>query len=283
MDSGILSRVLDDIREYGGDFVIEEFDVGHEAHDPSSARITVEAPDDDSLQRLLMRLQTRGVNQLAHGDAAVATSEQDGVLPDGFYATTNLETQVRLGGRWYDVDHPEMDCGLVVEESAAGDPRVRTVPMSDVTRGMRIVVGAAGIQVSVPSSDPLGRGDQPRSARTTDRSARRRCWCARWPTGCGRHGPRASGCCGWPAPASSTRAAYRPWWRSCGPAGSTSSSPATRWPRSTSRPRSTVPATTAAPRPVTSTVTSTGSGRSTPSARPARSTARCATACSRAA
>ena len=97
MDSGILSRVLDDIREYGGDFVIEEFDVGHEAHDPSSARITVEAPDDESLQRLLMRLQTRGVNQLSHGDAAVATSEQDGVLPDGFYATTNLETQVRLG------------------------------------------------------------------------------------------------------------------------------------------------------------------------------------------
>ena len=154
MDSGILSRVLDDIREYGGDFVIEEFDVGHEAHDPSSARITVEAPDHESLQRLLMRLQTRGVNQLSDGDAAVATSKQDGVLPDGFYATTNLETRVRLGGRWYDVDHPEMDCGLVVEESAAGDPRVRTVPMSDVTRGMRIVVGAAGIQVAAPSSAP---------------------------------------------------------------------------------------------------------------------------------
>ena len=154
MDSGILSRVLDDIREHGGDFVIEEFDVGHEAHDPSSARITVEAPDDESLQRLLMRLQTRGVNQLSHGDAAVATSDQDGVLPDGFYATTNLETRVRLGGRWYDVQNPEMDCGLVVEESALDDRHVRTVPMSDVARGMRIVVGAAGIQVSVPSSDP---------------------------------------------------------------------------------------------------------------------------------
>ncbi|MFC7725103.1 TIGR00300 family protein [Nocardioides sp. GCM10028917] len=154
MDSGILSRVLDDIREYGGDFVIEEFDVGHEAHDPSSARITVEAPDDESLQRLLMRLQTRGVNQLSHPDAAVATSDQDGVLPDGFYATTNLETRVRLGGRWYDVQNPEMDCGLVVEESTVDDRHVRTVPMSDVARGMRIVVGAAGIQVTVPSADP---------------------------------------------------------------------------------------------------------------------------------
>lgn len=154
MDSGILSRVLDDIREYGGDFVIEEFDVGHEAHDPSSARITVEAPDDESLQRLLMRLQTCGVNQLSHGDAAVAPAVQDGVLPDGFYASTNLETQVRLGGRWYDVDNPEMDCGLVVDETASGDVRVRTVPLSDVVRGMSVVVGAAGIRVTVPDPAP---------------------------------------------------------------------------------------------------------------------------------
>jgi lysine-ketoglutarate reductase/saccharopine dehydrogenase-like protein (TIGR00300 family) len=154
MDSGILSRVLDDIREYGGDFVIEEFDVGREAHDPSSARITIEAPDDDSLQRLLMRLQTRGVNQLTHGDAEVATADQDGVLPDSFYATTNLETQVRLRGRWYDVVNPEMDCGLVVEETSSGDVRVRTVPLSDVVRGMSVVVGAAGIQVTVPNPAP---------------------------------------------------------------------------------------------------------------------------------
>lgn len=154
MDSGILSRVLDDIREYGGDFVIEEFDVGREAHDPSSARITVEAPDDESLQRLLMRLQTRGVNQLSHGDAAVATADQDGVLPDGFYATTNLETQVRLRGRWHAVDNPEMDCGLVVDETASGDVRVRTMPLSDVVRGMSVVVGATGIQVAVPDPAP---------------------------------------------------------------------------------------------------------------------------------
>src|SRR5690349_907484 len=153
MDTGILSRVLDDIREYGGDFVIEEFDVGQEAHDPSSARIVIEAPDEESLQRLLMRLQARGVNQLSHGDAALAAADRDGVLPDGFYATTNLDTQVRLGGRWYEVENPEMDCGLVVDEPASGVPRVRTVPMSDVARGMRIVVGAAGIQVAVPSHD----------------------------------------------------------------------------------------------------------------------------------
>ncbi len=156
MDSGILSRILDDIRDYGGDYVIEQFDVGHEAHDPSSARIRVEAEDDASLQRLLMRLQTRGVNTLTDGDAALATAERDGVLPDGFYSSTNLETRVRLGGEWREVENPEMDCGLVVVESASGGSRVRTVPMSDVRAGMSIVVGATGIRVSVPTTGPTG-------------------------------------------------------------------------------------------------------------------------------
>ncbi|WP_322919536.1 ornithine cyclodeaminase family domain [Nocardioides renjunii] len=158
MDSGILSRVLDDIRDYGCDYVIEQFDVGHEAHDPSSARITVEAEDDTSLQRLLMRLQTRGVNQVAVGDALTAEAEIPGVLPDGFYATTNLETRVRIGGAWHEVENPAMDCGLVVDEAPAGDVRVRTVPMSDVEAGMRCVVGASGIRVSVPRPAPVDDG-----------------------------------------------------------------------------------------------------------------------------
>ena len=148
MDSGILSRILDDIRDYGGDYVLEQFDVGHDAHDPSSARISVEAADDESLQRLLMRLQTRGVNALVPGEAVTRVAEQDGVLPDGFYSTTNLETRVLLDGAWRDVENPEMDCGLAVQEQA-DVLRVRTVPMSDVRAGMRIVVGAAGIRVSV--------------------------------------------------------------------------------------------------------------------------------------
>lgn len=161
MDSGILSRVLDDIRDYGGDYVIEQFDVGHDAHDPSSARITVEVEDDAALQRLLMRLQTRGVNQLNRGDAALVTADLPGALPDGFYSTTNLETRVRLGGEWHAVENPEMDCGLVVDESAEGTTRVRTLPMADVQVGMRVVVGAVGVEVvasgqSSPAPAPAG-------------------------------------------------------------------------------------------------------------------------------
>jgi lysine-ketoglutarate reductase/saccharopine dehydrogenase-like protein (TIGR00300 family) len=151
MDSGVLSRILDDIREYGGDWVITKIDVGREASDPSTATIKVSANHDDDLQRLLMRMQTRGVNMVDPGEATFSEAEQDGVFPEGFYSTTNLETQVRLGGKWYDVANPEMDCGLVVETNDAGVPqRIITLPMSDVRTGMSVVTGAAGIRVNVP-------------------------------------------------------------------------------------------------------------------------------------
>jgi lysine-ketoglutarate reductase/saccharopine dehydrogenase-like protein (TIGR00300 family) len=155
MDTGILSRVLDDIREYGGDYVIDKFNVGHDAEDPSHATITVSAEDDEALQRLLMRLQTRGVNQVHPGEAGTEPAEMDGVFPDWFYSTTNLETKVRIGGKWITVENPEMDCGLIVEEKD-GKTRVYTLPMADVKKGMRVICGASGIKVTVPLPDIKG-------------------------------------------------------------------------------------------------------------------------------
>ena len=150
IDTGILSMVLDDIRDYDGDWVIDRFDVGHEAGDLSSARITISAADSETLERLLMRLQTRGANTVDPGEARTEPCETDGVLPDGFYSTTNLATRVRLEGHWIPVENPEMDCGLVVERS--GDrTTVRTVPMADVKAGMQVVCGASGLRVDLPA------------------------------------------------------------------------------------------------------------------------------------
>src|SRR3954454_5825557 len=157
MDHGILSRVLDDIREYAGDYTIDRFDVGRETDDPSHAVITVIADDEEGLERLLMRLQTRGVNQVDPGEASVAEADRDGVFPDHFYSTTNLETRVRVDGTWLEVANPEMDCGLVLERDADGRPaRVFTLPMSDVRTGMLVITGADGVRVSVPAPDASG-------------------------------------------------------------------------------------------------------------------------------
>ena len=149
MDSGILSLVLGDIREYGGDHVVERFDLGHHATDASYARILVTADDEESLQRMLMRLQSRGVNMVDPGEVTVIEADRDGVFPDGFYSTTNLDTRVRYQGRWLQVQNPEMDCGLIVDTDGAA-PRVYTVPMSDVRAGKLVICGAAGIKVTTP-------------------------------------------------------------------------------------------------------------------------------------
>ena len=58
-------------------------------------------------------------------DAVFAPMPEDGVLPEGFFATTNLPTYVRVEGEWIRPRDPRMDCvvtraddgGLVVREA----------------------------------------------------------------------------------------------------------------------------------------------------------------------
>jgi len=145
MDSGVLARVLDDVLEYGGDYTVERIDLGKAHEDESHAVILVGAESNDQLSRILMRLQVHGVNQVDPGEATTSEAPADGVFPEDFYSTTNLETVVRLGGQWVPVEQPEMDCGLLVSGN-----RVRTVPVSDVKAGDRIVCGASGIRVVLP-------------------------------------------------------------------------------------------------------------------------------------
>ncbi|HYN75097.1 MAG TPA: TIGR00300 family protein [Candidatus Limnocylindria bacterium] len=142
LDSGAMGRTFDDILELGGDYVVERFDIGKTHSDESSVRLRVSAPDAEHLAQLIMRIQAHGANLVDPGEALLRTVEADGVFPEDFYSTTNLDTEVRVDGRWLRVSNPEMDCGLIV----AGDD-VTTVPVSDVTAGSQIVCGAAGVKV----------------------------------------------------------------------------------------------------------------------------------------
>jgi lysine-ketoglutarate reductase/saccharopine dehydrogenase-like protein (TIGR00300 family) len=48
-------------------------------------------------------------------DARFAPAPADGVLPDGFFSTTNLPTFVRVKGQWLAPREPRMDGGLVLD------------------------------------------------------------------------------------------------------------------------------------------------------------------------
>jgi lysine-ketoglutarate reductase/saccharopine dehydrogenase-like protein (TIGR00300 family) len=145
-----LAKVLDEIVEQGATYEILDLDIGVKHEDPSFARIRVTAPD-KTITTLISRLEAHGANPDSVEDAAIAVADADGSFPDGFYSSTNLETEVRIDGNWIRVRHPEMDCGIVVERSGA-----RTIPMGEVTKGMQIVMRGLGIRVLPIEQDAAG-------------------------------------------------------------------------------------------------------------------------------
>ncbi|HEX2384834.1 MAG TPA: TIGR00300 family protein [Acidimicrobiales bacterium] len=145
VDSLLLAKVLDLILESGADYTITSFELGRTNVDPSRALLAVSMEDDAALDALLEQLQVHGANRTGDGDAVLVTCDVDGVLPAGFYSTTNLATDVRIDGRWRPVENPEMDCGLVVHEDS-----VRTLPMHRVRAGDSVVVGFEGVRVHAP-------------------------------------------------------------------------------------------------------------------------------------
>jgi lysine-ketoglutarate reductase/saccharopine dehydrogenase-like protein (TIGR00300 family) len=142
IDSMLFTRILDQVREALADYVIEQFDVGRTPVDPSYARLKIIAEDPDRLEGLVQSLMGLGMTRVDTGEARLVPADMDGVLPDGFYSSTNLETEVLVDGHWITVEHPEMDCAIVVRGG-----RAHTVPMSDVVKGELVVVGSLGIRV----------------------------------------------------------------------------------------------------------------------------------------
>jgi len=72
-------------------------------------------------------------------EARFTPAPGDGVLPDGFFSTTNLPTYVKLPSGWRRPRLPRMDCVIV---HGGGDELTVTEPRR-VRRGDRVAVGAA--------------------------------------------------------------------------------------------------------------------------------------------
>ena len=144
IDSLILPRVLDAVMARRGCFEIQEIQVGARPADPSFARILIAHQEPRELEAILKAVIHHGAELVQRGEVRTAPAPRDGVFPEGFYATTNLDTAVYLGGRWVPVRHPEMDSGILIFRSKA---RAQTVKMANVRKGDAIVVGDKGIRV----------------------------------------------------------------------------------------------------------------------------------------
>ena len=72
-------------------------------------------------------------------DARFVPAPADGVLPEGFFSSTNLPTYVKVGGEWRMPGEPRMDSVIVLAEDGA----LWTREMRRVKRGDRVAVGLA--------------------------------------------------------------------------------------------------------------------------------------------
>lgn len=144
IDSGILSKVWGIIMDLGGEFDLKEIRVGRSKNETSFARMTVSATSEAQLHRILIAVQDDGALLLSRDDAHTEPVARDGVLPDDFYSTTHLPTQVRINNQWVDVSGTEMDLVVVVDRV---NSHARMIPMADVRVGDQVVVGHEGIRV----------------------------------------------------------------------------------------------------------------------------------------
>lgn len=144
IDSLVLTRVLDDIIAFDGDFRILEVHVGEGRTDRSHARLEVRADTPEALAELLAQLARHGALVHSVSDVRLVDADMDGAFPDDFYSTTNQQTFVRHRGQWVEVHDQEMDCGIVYDAAAE---RFRCVPMVQVQRGDLVVCGQRSIKV----------------------------------------------------------------------------------------------------------------------------------------
>jgi lysine-ketoglutarate reductase/saccharopine dehydrogenase-like protein (TIGR00300 family) len=144
IDSFILPAIMDEVMDRGGEFLVQQIDVGRRKDEPSYARIQISAPSAELLEMMLDRAQRLGATPVQIEQVHLQPAPADGVFPESFYATTNLETEVKLKDGWVSVEHPEMDCAIAVNLEAS---TAWTVALADVRAGDQVVVGHEGVRV----------------------------------------------------------------------------------------------------------------------------------------
>jgi lysine-ketoglutarate reductase/saccharopine dehydrogenase-like protein (TIGR00300 family) len=144
IDSQILSRVLDAIAAAGATHEILSLRVGRTRQDASEAVLRIFAEDALLMEKAVSLVREMGAELLDSAPAVCQPAPADGVLPERFYATTNLPTEVLVDKEWITVDGEEMDLAVVVSPDRRS---ARGIPMAEVRKGEMVVVGEQGVRV----------------------------------------------------------------------------------------------------------------------------------------
>lgn len=143
IDSQLLTAIFDTVINRGATFDVQSFEIGRTNDEFSRLTMKVTAPDDGSLAALLEALMPLGCHAAAEQDALIRQADRDRCAPEDFYSTTNQRTQVRVDGRWIEVERQRMDAAIVIDGPGAVCRKLR-----DLRAGDRVVCGRDGIRVT---------------------------------------------------------------------------------------------------------------------------------------
>ena len=146
----ILTRIFDKIMDLKGDFQVLEFSVGKKKKDSSYARLLIQGNHRDHLHQILESVYREGAQPVSVQEVILEPADEDMVMVDNFYSTTNNATQIYYDGSWINVQEMMMDKCIVVdtERKAAVCKMIR-----DIKKGDMMVVGEQGVRI-IPLERP---------------------------------------------------------------------------------------------------------------------------------
>lgn len=148
VDSLILSKVFDTVMDLGGEFEVLEVNIGKRKKDTSFARMLVGASTRAGLEKILENAYRHGATSETLQNVKTQKAPKNMVMPSDFYSTTNNRTMVCIDGVWISVKNAMMDKCIVIKGKTA-----MCVPIRDVVRGDKIVIGEEGVKI-IPAERP---------------------------------------------------------------------------------------------------------------------------------
>jgi len=145
IDSLILTKIFDGVMDLGGEFEVKKIQIGKKKKEESYAKIRVTGNNQKHLDKILQLVYREGATAKIQKEVTLKPSSKNFVMPDNFYSTTNNNTQIFLKGKWIQVNNMMMDKCIVVKGNKA-----KCVPILDVKKGDKIVVGEEGLRITPP-------------------------------------------------------------------------------------------------------------------------------------
>jgi len=145
IDSLILTKIFDEIMDVKGEFEVQEISIGKKKKDQSYARLLVQGKNQKHLEKILDLVYREGATAKSQKVVLLKTASKNMLMPENFYSTTNNNTQIFYKNRWINVDNMMMDKCIVVKGNKA-----TCVPIREIKRGDKIVVGEKGVKVTPP-------------------------------------------------------------------------------------------------------------------------------------